>query len=168
MERALLNSVDSIVGGGNAVISADDSVVVAVMQETRESGRSATFYVSPAQGAAMIALYWTPARIKQLGMEPVTAEEITKIESELAVQDSGFLYSNRIECTCGHTYGAFEFMQQGIREHGRETVEAALTMENTFVMRINPSTTAVCSNCSRTLLGGHYYICRKYGCCLKE
>ena len=99
----------------------------------------------------------------------VTVEEQQKIESELGIRGAGFVYSNRIAwAKCGGVYGAFEFIQQGIREHGREIVETALNLENAAVVRVNPSTVAVCQNCSEILGGvGHYYICRQYGCCIK-
>jgi hypothetical protein len=57
---ALLKSIEAAVNGGKAVISADNSIIIAMMQETLKHGRSATFYVSPAQGRAVMRWYWTP------------------------------------------------------------------------------------------------------------
>jgi hypothetical protein len=72
---APLNSIDTVVGAGKAVISADNSVIVAMMQAALRQGRSATFYVSREQGQALMRWYWTPGRIKEIGMEPVSKEE---------------------------------------------------------------------------------------------
>lgn len=99
-------------------------------------------------------------------MEPVSKEEKTKIESELGIKETGSLYSNRIRCGCGGEYGAFEFIQQGIREHGRDMVSSVLEFEETSVIRVNPPTFAICPECNQRLLQGHYYAwLNGYGCC---
>ncbi|NUK09321.1 hypothetical protein HRW18_15175 [Streptomyces lunaelactis] len=166
MDSSFLASIEAVINNGKAVISADDTNVVAAVQEALRNGRSATFYVSHTQAAAVNAGDWTPQRIKEAEMEPVTSEEKARIESELGVKDTGSLYSNRIPCECGRVYGAFEFVQQGIAEHGREAVGSVLALENTSVIRVNPVTVAVCPDCKRKLLRGHYYCwVNGYGCC---
>ena len=82
----LLSSIEAVVNGGKAVISADNSIIIAMMQAALKNGRSATFYVSPAQGQAVMRWYWTPGRIKEIGMEAVSKEERAKIESELGLE----------------------------------------------------------------------------------
>ena len=133
---ASLNSIDAVVGDGKAVISADDSIIVAMMQAALRQGRSATFYVSPDQGAAVMRWYWTSGRIKETGMEAVSNEERTKIESELGIKCvGGTWFTNRIECPrCGSVYGMFEFMQQGLREHDRDWINSVFELKNTAVV----------------------------------
>jgi hypothetical protein len=167
MERSSsLSAIEAVVGSGKAVISGDDSSIVAAVQEALMHGRSVNFYVSRAQFQAVMRWYWTPRRIEETGIELVTREERERIESELHVKDTGSLYSNRIQCPCGQVYGAFEFIQQGIREHGREFVGAVLELENTSVIRVNPPTVAVCPSCDTMAIAGHHYEWgQRYGCC---
>jgi hypothetical protein len=177
MERvALLNSIDEVVGGGKAIISADNSIIIAMMQEALRHGRSATFYVSREQGRAVMRWYWTPGRIKEIGMEPVSNDERAKIESELGFKCAGGTwFSNRIPCpTCGSVYGMFEFIQQGLREHDRDWIKSVLELKNTAVLRINPALDAFCSNCNQMLRSNHWYEMPFddgtliYGCCRGE
>jgi hypothetical protein len=173
MERvASLSSVEDVVNGGKGVISADDSIIIATMQEALRRGRSATFYVSPAQAQAVMRWYWTPGRIKEIGYEPVSEEERAKIESELGIKCVGQWFANRIQCpTCGVVYGMFEFMQQGLREHDRDWIKAVLELKNTSVLRVNPALDAICANCNRLVIVGHWYGMYFddgtliYGCC---
>ena len=152
---ALLNSIDSVVGGGKAIVSADNSIVIAMVQEALKHGRSATFYVSPAQGQAVMRWYWTPGRIREIGMELVSKDERARIESELGFKCEGTWFSNRIECPCGGVYGMFEFMQQGLREHDRDWIKAVLELKNTAVLRINPALDAFCAQCNQVLIANH-------------
>ena len=167
----LLNSIESTVNGGKAVVSADNSVIVAIMQETLRQGRSATFYVSPAQAQALMRWYWTPGRVKEIGMELVSKEERARIETELGFQCAGTWFSNRVECPCGGVYGMFEFIQQGLREHDRDWIKAVLDLKDTSVIRINPALDAFCPRCNQALITGHWYSMKmpngtlSYGCC---
>ncbi|MFM9493430.1 hypothetical protein ACKI1Q_07315 [Streptomyces galilaeus] len=165
-----LNSIDEVVGHGNTVISTDATALGAIVKNTIHSGTSATFYLPQGQYDAIIESYWTPERKNRYGLEEVSDEERGRIESELGVADTGILHSNRIPCPeCGNVYGAFEFIQQGIRQHGREIVEVALKMNDACVLRVNPSAVPVCPNCSYLMRAtAHYYICRQYGCCMQE
>ena len=166
LSASLLESVDAVVGGGKAVVSADDSIIVAMVQEALKNGRSVTFYVSRAQYGAVMRWYWTPRRIDETGLELISHEEKARIMSELQVPDMGEFFSNRILCPCGGVYGAFEFMQEGIREHGRDWVGVVLGFKNASVIRVNPAQDAICPTCNQMLMGGHYYsMGRDYGCC---
>ncbi len=155
--ESLLISIEEVVHKGKAVVSADNSIIIAMMQEAVKCGRSATFYVSPTQAQAVMRWFWTPGRRREWGMEPISKEERAKIESELKLKaPAGF--SNRIQCqTCGGVYGAFEFMQHGLREHGRAWVEAVLDLKNTAVLRINPAQDAFCPKCNLKLIVYHNY-----------
>jgi RNase P subunit RPR2 len=168
----LLKSIERVVNGGRAVVSADNSIIVAMMQEALKHGRSLTFYIPPAQADALMRWYWTPARVKEIGMETVSKEERAKIESELGFQCPGTWFSNRIQCECGGVYGMFEFMQQGLREHDRDWIKTVMALKNTSVIRINPALDAFCPQCGLILITNHWYSMREpdketliYGCC---
>ncbi|MER5777354.1 hypothetical protein ABT144_24275 [Streptomyces sp. NPDC002039] len=166
MEGSVLSAVEAVAATGKAVISADNSTVVGLIKQMIRDGRSATLYVTPDQAEAIRSWYWTPERVKARGLQLVTDDERGKIRSELGLEDIGSFYSNRVTCECGHLYGAFEFLQQGIREHGRETVSRIFSLKNSALLRINPSIVAECPNCSQTLLRGHEYVSQGYaGCC---
>ena len=153
---SFIKSIESVVKGGGAVVSADNSIIIAMMQEALKVGRTATFYVSPEQAKAVLRWHWTPGRRKEWGMEPISKEERDRIESELRLKaPAGF--SNYIRCQCGGTYGAYEFMEQGLRIHGRDFVEAILDLKNTGVLRINPSQDAFCPKCDQKLIVYHNY-----------
>jgi hypothetical protein len=174
MEReftALLHSIDATVGAGKVIVSADNSIVVGMVQETIKHGRSATFYLSPEQGQSVMRWYWTPKRVKEIGLEAVSKEEKARIDSELGINCAGQWFSNRIECPCGGLYGMFEFMQQGLREHDRDWIKAVLALKNTSVLRINPALDAFCPQCNFVLSTQHWYEMKmpngtlSYGCC---
>lgn len=164
-----LDDLDSVVRSGKAVMAAEDGIVIAAVQDAVRAGRTATFYLTRAQFIAVNSWYWTPRRIRDSGLEPVSDEEATRIQSELGIEQADIFYSNRIKCQCGHVYGAFEFMQQGIKEHhGLEAVQSVFNLKDTYVMRVNPHQETICPNCKRVLREAHYYICRNYGCCRAE
>jgi hypothetical protein len=163
--RTSLGYFDAAVEHGGCVISAESNVVLSLVAKTTASGASATYYVTKPQYDAVMDGHWTEERRKYFKLERVAVEEQQRIESELGIKDVGFLYSNRISCdNCGSVYGAFEFIQQGIREHGKEAVETALTLANAAVVRVNPTAVAVCQNCKTVLRKNHSYICNVYGC----
>jgi hypothetical protein len=166
--KSVLTAIEAVLATGKAVISGDDSSIIATVQEAIKSGRSETFYLSREQGQAVLRWYWTPGRIAETGIELVSQEEMARIESELHVKDIGDLYSNNIQCSCGAVYGAFEFIQQGIREHGIETVRAVLELKDTTsIIRVNPATWVICPQCNTMAISGHYYYWGRgrYGCC---
>jgi hypothetical protein len=167
--ESLLSSIEAVVNSGKAVISADNSSIIAMVQEAVKKGRSGTIYVSPEQFQAVMRWYWTPRRIKEVGLEPVSKIERARIESELGVKDMGEFFSNRLQCPCGGVYGAFEFMKHGVQEHGRNWVGAVLELKNTAVIRVNPATDAICPDCKQMMIGNHWYeMPRIYGCCSGE
>jgi hypothetical protein len=167
MMRSTLDHFDAAVEHGGCVISAESSVVFSLVKETIESGNAATFYVTKPQFDAIINSHWTPERRERHKLEAVSLEEQQRIEAGLGIKEAGALYSNRLTCgKCGSVYGAFEFLQQGIREHGKEVVETALNLANAAIVRVNPSTVAICQNCNSIFATGesHAYIWKVYGC----
>jgi|HubBroStandDraft_2_1064218.scaffolds.fasta_scaffold11147_2 hypothetical protein len=169
--ESLFKSIDEVVGSGKAVISSEGSIIIRMVQEALDNGRSVTFYIPPSQSRAVRRWYFTPRRVAEIGMHLVSAEEIARITSELKVPDMGWFWSNRVECPNGHIYGAFEFMQEGIREHGRDWLGAVLEFENASIVRVNPGNDAICPICQAPIIEGHLYWMedpdtgRGYGCC---
>ncbi|MFG2750033.1 hypothetical protein [Streptomyces xanthophaeus] len=147
-------AVDAIVDNATCVVSASDAAILEIVAKTVQSGVSATFYVSRSQASAINAWYWSSERRKQLGLEEVSPEELLKIEEELGLKDV-IHFSNRIPCEkCGHIYGAYEFLQQGLSGHGRAVVEAVMAMKNASLVRVNPSEVPICPNCGENIPPG--------------
>lgn len=172
--ESFVSSIEPLVDAGKAVVTADNSSIVAMMLHTLSTGRSATFYVPPEQARAVMRLYWSPWRVKGIGMERVSEEERSRIESELGVKDMGPMFSNRLECSCGGVYGAYEFVEQGLKEHGKDWIGAIVELKNTAVLRINPTQDAFCPRCGLVLISTHWYEMYTdsgkllYGCCRGE
>ncbi|HEX4815430.1 MAG TPA: hypothetical protein VFV66_22020 [Nonomuraea sp.] len=175
MNNSALAAIDAFVGDGHNVMSVDDEYLIPIIEKAIESGKSASFYLPQYQADAVNEWYWTPDWVEATGLEEVSREERARIASELGIEDIGPFCSNRIQCGCGQTYGAFEFLQQGIREHGPEVVRGIFGLRNSALLHVNPPHVPVCPNCDRRLegggdevlvAGGHYYGKGKYaGCC---
>ncbi|TMR10951.1 hypothetical protein ETD86_37495 [Nonomuraea turkmeniaca] len=155
----------AVVKQGKTVVSGEDSMIVDAVLRATEENRKATFYVPRALHEEVMARYWTSERLKQTGTEPVSDEEARRIKAELDLDING--YSNRIDCPrCGHVYDMYEFLKQGIAEHGREIVEGILALEDAAVIRVNPVQSLVCPNCKLLMRGHpHYYGHCQYACC---
>ena len=151
MKTSFLTNIEAIVGDGKAVISGDDYNILAVVKATIRSGKSASFYLSRDQANALRAWYWTPERVEASGLKVVSSEEKARIESELGIENIGSFRFTSVQCSCGHIYGAFEFLQQGIQEHGIDTVRAVFALKNSTVFRVNPSLALICPNCKHVL-----------------
>ncbi|MFJ7593186.1 hypothetical protein ACIQZO_38600 [Streptomyces sp. NPDC097617] len=166
MGQSLVNDIDTIVGSGKAVISAEECSVVEIVKEAITSGKPASFYLTMDQAKEVKAWYWTPERIESANMTVVSDEEKSKIKSELDVEVHDFRFS-RTKCANGHTYGGFEFLQQGIREHGLDAVKSIFDMKNSTFLQANPTFLMICPTCNEMLRGWGYYDCDRYGGCCK-
>lgn len=167
MGSSPLAHIEAAVNSGKAVVSAGDEVIVSMVQEAIFSGKSVSFYLSRTQADAISEWYWTPSRVAETQLEPVSSEEILKIESELGIEGVEGFRSNRIQCACGGTYGAFEFLQQGVREHGGAVVKSIFSLKDTYFLRVNPALAAICPDCNEILSGPHYYGGTNYASCCR-
>ncbi len=170
VDQSFLTHIEAVAANGKATIAADDHNIVEIVKNTIMSGRTASFYLTHEQARAVKAWYWTPDRIKASGIKVVSGEERVRIESTLGIDDIGSFRSTRIECECGNVYGAFEFLQQGIREHGADVVQSVFALKESSFLRANPHLLAICPNCDQLLRGdGFEYDCDGYGgCCYEE
>src|SRR5713101_773599 len=156
-----ISSIVALVKQGKTVVSGEDSMIVDAVISAINERRVATYYVTPAQNEAVMKRYWTHEHVQKSGIKPISDEEIERIKSGLSLDVSG--YSNHIECPkCGHGYGMYEFLQQGIEEHGREVVEAILSLRDINIIRVNPIQTPVCPNCRLRIRGGGALLCLRW------
>ncbi|MEU6539370.1 hypothetical protein [Streptomyces sp. NPDC047000] len=164
MEKTALNDIERVAGSRRAVVSTDDCTIVSIVREAIVSGKSASFYLSIPQAKAVRAWYWTPDRVKKTGIRTVSSEEKARIASDLGIEDIGTFRSSRIECDCGQIYGAFEFLQQGIKEHGKDAVLSVFTLKDAAILRVNPPDLPTCPNCGELLPERLTYDNGTYGC----
>jgi hypothetical protein len=190
MQETMLQRIDQVVEDRKLVVSGDDETMVAIVQAAIVNDVSASFYLTPQQAEAIKVWYWTPERIKITGLKPISYEEEKKIKTELGVRGIDNFRFAPHTCECGHTYGAFEFFQQGVALHGLEAVNAVFSLRNSTLFQVNPRFIPICPECGRALRsmasgprnaaipdlpqappGGIYYDCDKYGgccCCAAE
>ncbi|MGW7444153.1 hypothetical protein [Kitasatospora sp. NPDC054795] len=170
----LLAEIDKVVATGKVVASADDEAVADIVIATITGGISASFYLTRTQAAVIKERFWTPERIRRAGLRPISPEETERIRVELGVRVANFRCAP-ITCACGHVYDAFDFIQQGIREHGLDVVNSVFSLKDSTFLQVNPSFTPICpvddQKLSRThgADDGFEYDCDEYGgCCYQE
>jgi hypothetical protein len=173
MQETMLQRIDEVVKSGKLVVSGDDETMVAIVKAAILNGVSASFYLTRQQAEAVKAWYWTPERIKITGLKAISYEEEEKIRTELGIKNVHNFRYTPFRCECGRTYGAFEFFQQGVREHGLQVVNAVFSLENSTFFQVNPSFVPICPDCGRANMamqeGGIEYDCDEYGgCCWQE
>ena len=173
------NAIQTLVHQGKAVISSEDSALIEWAIKLITEGRTATLYLKPTVFEAIRRWYWTPERIKLVGLKPISVEKAAQVKSDFSIDIDG--YANNIDCPrCGHPYSTYEFIQQGFEEHGEEFVRAAFSFKRAAILAINPVQDTICRNCRLHILstvedgariGNSYYYDYRcvegngYGCC---
>ena len=147
-------AIEGLVHQGKSVVSSDNaSAVEWALNATRE-GRTATMYVSKPVLQAILKQYWTPERMEFAGLRPVSDEQVAKVKSDFGLEISG--YANSIECPhCGANYSTYEFVQQGMHEHGEDVVRSTFSFKG-GVFQINPNQVPICQTCRRIIIGVLY------------
>ncbi|WP_051836963.1 hypothetical protein [Streptomyces sp. NRRL WC-3742] len=170
----LLAEIDKLVATGKMVASASDEAVADIVITTIANGVTASFYLTRAQATIVKDRFWTPERIRRSGLRPISEEETERIRAELGVKVTNFRITP-IKCSCGHTYDAFDFIQQGIREHGIDVVNSVFSLKDSTFLQVNPSFTPICPVDNQKLSRSHNpddgieYDCDEYGgCCYQE
>ncbi|MFE4589098.1 hypothetical protein [Streptomyces laurentii] len=165
MDTTLLAQIEAAVGQGKVVVSADDDAIVALVQETVKSGRTASFYLSREQARAINDLHWTPELVRASRLEKVPAEEKARIESELGLGDIGTFRFGRFSCKNGHEFSALDFLRHGVEQHGRDAVKAVFELKNAAFLRVNPRFSVRCATCDEAMDGGITYEGDTYAGC---
>jgi hypothetical protein len=143
---ANFGAIETLVHQGKTVVSSENSAIIKWAMETISEGRTATLYLKPTVFEAIRRWYWTPERVKIVGLEPISAEQAAKVKSDFNIEVDG--YANSLDCPrCGHRYSTYEFIQQGIEEHGEEVVRNTFSTRQAAILQINPVQNTVCRNC---------------------
>lgn len=172
METAInFGTVETLVHQGKTVVSAEDSTTIEWAIKTIAKGRTATLYCKPAVFEAIRRWYWTPERAKVVGFKPISPEQAARVKSDFNIAVDG--YANSLDCPrCGHVYSTYEFIQQGIEEHGEEYVRAAFSLKRVAIIQINPVQDTICRSCRLHILltgaGGYGSYDYEYRCNLNN
>lgn len=171
-----LDMIEALVHHGKTVVSSEDPAIVRSAMKSIREGRTETLYLKPSIFEAIRRWYWTPERAKLVGFKPITPEVSERVKSDFRIDVDG--YANSLDCPrCGHVYSTYEFIQQGIEEHGEELVRATFSLKRAAILQINPVQDIICRKCRLHILlapGGAYgsydyeYRCvenNAYACC---
>ncbi|BCW70853.1 hypothetical protein [Arthrobacter sp. NicSoilB8] len=176
MNKSVLTEIDAIAATGKAVIADGGDGVVEVVKAAILADVSASFYLTKEQARAVKDWFWTPERIRRTGLREISDEENERIKSELGLKLTGFRFTP-VTCECGHVYGAFDFLQQGIKLHGLDAVRSVFALKNATLFQVNPTFKAVCPVDNRPInkqpgknrikldVWGIEYDCDQYGGC---
>lgn len=145
------NAIEALVDQGKSVVSSDDASAVELALDTVRRGRTATLYVSKPVLQAILSRYWTPKRVDFAGLRPIPADETARIKEDFDLDVDG--YANSLECPrCHSHYSTYEFIQQGIKEHGEKAVKATFSFSG-GVFQANPRQVPVCQRCGLIIIG---------------
>jgi hypothetical protein len=143
--------IQTLVHQGKTVVSSEDSALVEWAIKALTGGRTSTLYLKPTVFEAIRRWYWTPERVKLVGLKPISAEQAEKVQSDFNIEVDG--YANSLDCPrCGHPYSTYEFIQQGIEEHGEEFVRTAFQLRQAAILELNPVQNTICRNCRLHIL----------------
>ncbi|MFC4173763.1 hypothetical protein ACFOYU_17165 [Microvirga sp. GCM10011540] len=146
-------TIEALVHQGKNVVSLEDSAVVEWAMKAIAEGITATLYCKPSVFEAIRRRYWTPERAKIVGFRPISAEVSARVKRDFNIEVDG--YANSLDCPrCEHVYSTYEFIHQGIEEHGIEHVRAAFSLKRAAIIQINPVQDLVCRNCRLHILVG--------------
>ncbi len=152
------DAIETLVHQGKTVVSSEDSAMIEWAIKAIVEGTTATLYCKPTVFEAIRRWYWTPERAEIVGFKPISAEQAARVRSDFNIEVDG--YANSLDCPrCGHVYSTYEFIQQGIEEHGEEHVRAAFSLRRAAIIQINPVQDTICPNCRLHILlgaGGTY------------
>jgi hypothetical protein len=152
-DRPPLNfgAIETLVHQGKTVVSSEDSAMIEWAIKAIAAGRTATLYCRPTVFEAIRRWYWTPERAELVGFKPISAEQAARVKSDFNIELDG--YANSLDCPrCGHVYSTYEFIQQGIEEHGEQHVRAAFSLKRAAIVQINPVQDTICRNCRLHIL----------------
>ncbi len=169
-----LEAIQTLVKQGKSVVSAEDAAIIDLAMKAIEERHTATFYIKDALFTEIIRRRHTTSTAN---LEPLLSKEAAGIKTDFHIELDG--YSSREACPrCGSVYGTYEFIQQGMKEHGEEAVRAVFSLEGVSVLQIHPRQNITCQNCGLALAfmarphvktGPHNYVYRSanhgYGYC---
>ncbi|MGZ5029688.1 MAG: hypothetical protein ACXWAT_10790, partial [Methylobacter sp.] len=68
-------AIETLVHQGKTVVSSEDSALIEWAIKMITEGITATLYLKPTVFEAIRRWYWTPERVKLVGLKPISAEQ---------------------------------------------------------------------------------------------
>lgn len=150
-------AIETLVHQGKTVVSSEDSAIIEWGIKAITEGRTATLYLKPIVFEAIRRWYWTPERVENVGLKPISAEHAAKVKSDFDIEVDG--HANSLDCPrCGHCYSTYEFIQQGIEEHGQEVVRDTFSLRRAAILQIHPVQDIICQNCRLHIIPGDQFV----------
>jgi hypothetical protein len=147
-----LKGVDALVQQGRTVISGEDSAIIELALKALEEGITATFYLKDSLFTEIMRRrYLTADRTKVGDLHLISAEEAARIKEDFNIEiTDGF--SSRVTCPrCESVYSTYQFIQQGISEHGEDAVKATFSLKDASVLQSHPRQRIICQSCKLDL-----------------
>lgn len=147
-----LRGVDALVQQGKTVISGEDSAIIALAMKALEEGITATFYLKNSLFTEVLRRWYLTAEHGKAGdLHLISAEEAVRINEDFHIEiTDGF--SSRVTCPrCESVYSTYQFIQQGIKEHGEEPVRATFSLKEASVLQSHPRQRIICQSCNLDL-----------------
>ena len=172
------NSLETLIRQNKNIISADDSTVIELVMLAITEKKTATFYLKPLLMTEIRKRYQQLESTPVVDLQPISREEATRIKSDFDIAVDG--WASVETCPrCESVYGTYEFIQQGIKEHGEAIVRAVFSLEGVAVLQVHPRQNTCCQSCGLNLTlmvlpvmrDGHDYWYDnlkggRYACCL--
>ncbi len=125
--------------------------MVAWVKRKIASGDTMTLYLKPTVFETIRRWYWTPDRMKMVGLAPVTNDMNEKVKTDFGIDIDG--YANTLDCPrCGDAYSTYEFIAQGVEEHGEEMVTKTFSLKRAAILQVNPVQNITCRTCRLHML----------------
>jgi hypothetical protein len=168
-----LENIQHIVHDGKSVVSGGDAAVINLVMDAIDGNKTMTFYLTPTAFSDVWEQY-RRGRGKDVELVPISHEEADKIKTDFGIEVKG---ASSVETCpeCGADYATYQFIEQGIKEHGREAVKAVFSLENVGVLQVHPRQKISCQHCATALarlptIMGHSYEYDnfkggRYACC---
>jgi hypothetical protein len=166
-----LGGVDALVQQGKTVISGENSAIIQLALTALEEGITATFYLKDALFTEVLRRWYRNSeRAKVADLHPISVEEAARVKADFNIEiTDGF--ASRVTCPrCESVYSTYQFIQQGIKEHGEEAVKATFSLKDASVLQSHPRQRIICQSCNMelTIIIIYSYLYRdwnhSYGC----
>jgi len=173
-----LGIIQDLVKQGKSVITADDSTTIDMVLNAIAERKTATFYLKPLVFSEIWKRHWTLERASKASLKAIDTAEAARIKSDFKIELDG--WSSVETCPrCQASYGTYQFIQQGIKEHGEDAVRAVFSLEDVGILQVHPRQNTRCQGCGLELAmatlpimrDGHDYWYDnlkggRYACCL--
>lgn len=144
-----LGGIDALVERGKTVVSGENSAIIDLALNALDEGITATFYLKDTLFTEIMRRWYAKSdRAKAANLHPISTEESARIKADFGIEiTDGF--ASRVTCPrCESVYGTYQFIQQGMKEHGEEAVRATFSLKNASVLQSHPRQRIVCQSCN--------------------